>query len=70
MNSDVLISSVFSIDADILPPSDDRILKPLLIHQNVKKVLIDVTEKIYHEKEKKKFSLSLSNFFVTELSDK
>ena len=30
------------IDADILPPSDDRIFKTLLTHPDAKPVLIDV----------------------------
>jgi len=32
----------FPMDADILPPSDDRIFKVLLTHPNAKKVLIDI----------------------------
>ena len=32
----------FPMDADILPPSDDRIFKVLLTHPDAKKVLIDV----------------------------
>jgi len=35
-------SSGFPMDADILPPSDDRIFKVLLTHPDAKKVLIDV----------------------------
>jgi len=33
---------LFPADADILPPSDDRIFKVLLTHPNAKEVLIDV----------------------------
>jgi len=35
-------SSGFPMDADILPPSDDRIFRVLLTHPDAKKVLIDV----------------------------
>ena len=34
--------NVFPMDADILPPSDDRIFKTLLTHPDAKQVLIDV----------------------------
>ena len=34
------------MDADILPPSDDRIFKVLLTHPNAKQVLIDVISSV------------------------
>ena len=43
MNSkENLEKHIFPMDADILPPSDDRIFKVLLTHPNAKQVLIDV----------------------------
>ena len=41
MNSN-LSKNTFPPDADILPPSDDRIFKVLLTHPNAKQILIDV----------------------------
>ena len=43
-------SSVFPADADILPPSDDRIFKVLLTHPNAKQVLIDVISTVIEQK--------------------
>ena len=37
-------------DADILPPSDDRIFKVLLTHPNAKQVLIDVISSVIEQK--------------------
>jgi len=34
--------TILPMDADILPPSDDRIFKVLLTHPDAKQVLIDV----------------------------
>ena len=39
-------SYVFPPDADILPPSDDRIFKLLLTHPNAKQVLIDIVSTV------------------------
>ncbi|MCL2270644.1 MAG: hypothetical protein FWC24_04795, partial [Treponema sp.] len=33
-------------DADILPPSDDRVFKTLLTHPDAKKVLVDVVSTV------------------------
>ena len=38
------------MDADILPPSDDRIFKVLLTHPNAKQVLIDVVSTVIERK--------------------
>ncbi|MCL2209324.1 MAG: Rpn family recombination-promoting nuclease/putative transposase [Treponema sp.] len=38
--------SKFPMDADILPPSDDRIFKTLLTHPDAKQVLIDVVSTV------------------------
>ena len=38
------------MDADILPPSDDRIFKVLLTHPNAKQVLIDLVSTIIERK--------------------
>jgi len=43
-------SNAFPADADILPPSDDRIFKVLLTHPNAKKVLIDVISTVIEQK--------------------
>ena len=43
-------SCVFPADADILPPSDDRIFKTLLTHPDAKQVLIDVVSTVINEK--------------------
>jgi len=37
-------------DADILPPSDDRIFKVLLTHNDAKKVLIDIISAVIEQK--------------------
>jgi len=37
------------MDADILPPSDDRIFKVLLTHPDAKRVLIDIISTIIHQ---------------------
>ena len=50
MESNVLKSSVFPLDADILPPSDDRIFKVLLTHPNARQVLIDVISTVIEQK--------------------
>jgi len=44
------ISYAFPPDADILPPSDDRIFKVLLTHPNAKQVLIDVISSVIEQK--------------------
>jgi len=38
------------MDADILPPSDDRIFKTLLTHPNAKNVLIDIVSTVIEQK--------------------
>ena len=43
------MSSVFPMDADILPPSDDRIFKTLLTHPDAKQVLIDVISTVIEQ---------------------
>jgi len=43
-------SNIFPPDADILPPSDDRIFKVLLTHPNAKQVLIDVISSVIEQK--------------------
>ena len=43
-------SRLFPADADILPPSDDRIFKALLTHPDAKQVLIDVVSTIVERK--------------------
>ena len=43
MNTNVNIEKcLFPLDADILPPADDRIFKVLLTHPDAKQVLIDI----------------------------
>ncbi|MCL2271725.1 MAG: Rpn family recombination-promoting nuclease/putative transposase [Treponema sp.] len=42
--------SKFPMDADILPPSDDRIFKTLLTHPDAKQVLIDVVSTVIERK--------------------
>jgi len=50
MNSNVDFKNcVFPADADILPPSDDRIFKVLLTHPDAKKVLIDVISTVIEQ---------------------
>jgi len=44
------VSYAFPPDADILPPSDDRIFKVLLTHPNAKQVLIDVISSVIEQK--------------------
>jgi len=41
-----LSAQFIEADADILPPSDDRIFKALLTHPDAKQVLIDVVSTI------------------------
>ena len=43
-------SRLFPADADILPPSDDRIFKALLTHPDAKQVLIDIVSTIVERK--------------------
>jgi predicted transposase/invertase (TIGR01784 family) len=43
-------SCLFPADADILPPSDDRIFKALLTHPDAKQVLIDIVSTIVERK--------------------
>jgi predicted transposase/invertase (TIGR01784 family) len=45
-NSRLLKGSIFPADADILPPSDDRIFKTLLTHPDAEQVLIDVVSTV------------------------
>jgi len=42
--------AVFPMDADILPPSDDRIFKTLLTHPDAKQVLIDIISTVIEQK--------------------
>jgi len=42
--------AILPIDADILPPSDDRIFKTLLTHPNAKQVLIDIISTVIEHK--------------------
>jgi len=50
MNSNVDFKNcMFPADADILPPSDDRIFKVLLTHPDAKKVLIDVISAVIEQ---------------------
>ena len=42
-------SNEFPMDADILPPSDDRIFKTLLTHPDAKQVLIDVISTVIEQ---------------------
>ena len=41
--------AILPMDADILPPSDDRIFKALLTHPNAKRVLIDVISTVIEQ---------------------
>jgi len=51
MNSKFCLNNcLFPADADILPPSDDRIFKVLLTHPNAKQVLIDVISTVIERK--------------------
>jgi len=53
MNSNVNCNyknCIFPMDADILPPSDDRIFKALLTHPEAKSVLIDVISTVIERK--------------------
>ena len=43
-------SQFLAKDADILPPTDDRIFKTLLTHPNAKQVLIDIVSSIIEQK--------------------
>jgi len=50
MNSNVnKKSAVLPADADILPPSDDRIFKVLLTHPDAKQVLIDIISTVIEQ---------------------
>ena len=44
------MTDFFTEDADILPPSDDRIFKTLLTHPDAKQVLIDIISTIIEQK--------------------
>ena len=41
--------AIFPMDADIFPPSDDRVFKVLLTHPNAKQVLIDIISTIIEQ---------------------
>ena len=43
-------SRMFPADADILPPSDDRIFKALLTHPDAKQVLVDIVSTVVERK--------------------
>ncbi|MCL2765786.1 MAG: Rpn family recombination-promoting nuclease/putative transposase [Treponema sp.] len=49
-NKSHLRDVMFPADADILPPSDDRIFKTLLIHPDARQVLIDVVSTVIERK--------------------
>jgi len=59
--------SILPMDADILPPADDRIFKVLLTHPDAKRVLIDVVSTINESGGKRANFLNKYTYYMTDL---